>query len=119
MNTTLNTPAQPTWPIETDLVFVAGTTKVKLSIQHRLIQNVFRDTFENVRCALLFEHAFPDALAIPSVIRKAVLAAAEALKFVNGRHNESASCVHQRLLLDDDYLSKMIRLVSNTTLWVT
>ena len=113
------TRTQPTWPVETDLVYAAGTNRVKLSIQRPLLQAIFHDTFENVRCALLFDHAFPDAVNIPRMIRGAIVAAAEAHKFVDGHHNTTASCIHQRLLSDDEYLTKMIRLVSNTTSWMT
>ncbi|KAN0102384.1 hypothetical protein V8E52_010847 [Russula decolorans] len=104
------TVTQPIWPTETDLVYVTGTNKVKLSLQSRLLQAIFKDAFENVRRDLLFEHAFPDAVAIPAVVRKALVSAAEANTFCDGRYNASAAAVHQRLLSHDDYQAKMIRL---------
>ena len=106
--------SQPTWPIETDLVYVTGTNRIKLSLQRPLLQSIFHDAFENVRCALLFDYAFPDAVAIPRILRGCVVDAAESNTFVDGRHNELAACVHQRLLSDDVYEAKMIRLVSIT-----
>jgi hypothetical protein len=107
------TVTQPIWLTETDLVYVTGTNKVKLSLQSRLLQAIFKDAFENVRRDLLFEHAFPDAVAIPAVVRKALVSAAEANTFCDGRYNASAAAVHQRLLSHDDYQAKMIRLVSS------
>ncbi|KAN0111331.1 hypothetical protein V8E52_008606 [Russula decolorans] len=104
------TVTQPIWPTETDLVYVTGTNKVKLSLQSRLLQAIFKDAFENVCHDLLFEHAFPDAVAIPAVVRKALVSAAEANMFCDGRYNASAATVHQRLLSHDDYQAKMIRL---------
>ncbi|KAN0102412.1 hypothetical protein V8E52_011970 [Russula decolorans] len=104
------TVTQPIWPTETDLVYVTGTNKVKLSLQSRLLQAIFKDAFENVRRDLLFEHAFPDAVAIPAVVRKVLVSAAEANTFCDGRYNASAAAVHQRLLSHDDYQAKMIRL---------
>ncbi|KAN0114068.1 hypothetical protein V8E52_007044, partial [Russula decolorans] len=85
------TVTQPIWPTETDLVYVTGTNKVKLSLQSRLLQAIFKDAFENVRRDLLFEHAFPDAVAIPAVVRKALVSAAEANTFCDGRYNASAA----------------------------
>ena len=113
------TVTQPIWPIETDLVFVTGTNKIKLSIQSRLLQQIFKDAFDEVRRDLLFEHAFPDAVAIPKVVRLALVSAAEANMFRDGHYNASAAAVHQRLLSHDDYLAKMIRLVSSIALSMT
>jgi hypothetical protein len=92
INTNLIT-AQPTWPTETDILFMAGTNNVKLSL-------------------LLFGYAFPDAIAIPKMVLRSIVGAAEANTFVNGCHNTLAAAVHQRLLSDDEYQAKMIRLVS-------
>ncbi|KAN0116229.1 hypothetical protein V8E52_006054 [Russula decolorans] len=105
------TVTQPIWPTKTDLVYVTGMNKVKLSLQSLLLQAIFKDTFENVRRDLLFEHAFPDAVAIPAVVRKALVSAAKANTFCDGRYNASAAAVHQRLLSHDDYQAKMIRLL--------
>jgi hypothetical protein len=110
--TTLTTVPSPTWPIETDVIYVDGTNRIKLSVQSTLLRSIFHTAFENVRCSLVFEHAFPVAVVIPCILRKAVVAAAEAHRYANGRYNSSAACVHQRLLSDVDYEAKMIRLVS-------
>lgn len=112
--TTVPTVTHPTWPVETEIVYVAGTTKVKLSIQSRLLQEIFHKAFENVRSGLLFVDAFPKTDKVPGVVLRAVLQAAEDLTCVRGQYNASAACVHQRLLSDDDYQNKMIRLVSGT-----
>jgi hypothetical protein len=111
INTNLIT-AQPTWPTETDILFMAGTNNVKLSLQRPLLQAIFHAAFDNVRCALLFGYAFPDAIAIPKMVLRSIVGAAEANTFVNGCHNTLAAAVHQRLLSDDEYQAKMIRLVS-------
>jgi hypothetical protein len=113
--TTLATVTHPTWPVEIDIVYVAGTTKVKLSIQSRPLQEIFHKAFENVRSGLLFVNAFPDAAQLPGVVLRALLDAADGLRIVRGQYNASAACVHQRLLSDEDYQAKMIRLVSSTT----
>ena len=119
MNTGLTTITQPTWPTETDLVYVAGTNRVKLGLQSRLLQSIFHDVFDNVRGSLLFDHAFPDAVAIPTMVRGALVTAAEANMFSNGQYNPSAAAVHQRLLSHADYETKMIRLVSIITMSMT
>jgi hypothetical protein len=91
---------------------MAGTNNVKLSLQRPLLQAIFHAAFDNVRCALLFGYAFPDAIAIPKMVLRSIVGAAEANTFVDGRHNTLAAAVHQRLLSDDEYQAKMIRLVS-------
>lgn len=101
---------QGSWPTDIELVYVAGSTKVKLSLQSRLLQTIIRDAFENLRCALLFENAFPDSAAISRMIRESLVRAAEARTFVDGQYNTSAACVHQRLLSNEEYESKMVQL---------
>jgi hypothetical protein len=118
-NTGLTIATQPTWPIETELVYITGTNRVKLGLQSRLLQTIFHDAFENIRRDLLFEHAFPDAIAIPTVVRKALVSAAEMNMFRHGHYNPSAAAVHQRLLSHPDYEAQMIRLVSTITLNTT
>jgi hypothetical protein len=115
MDTTLATVpqvSQSSWPTEIELVYVTGTTKVKLSLQGRILQTIIRDAFENLRSDLLFENAFPDSAVISRMIRGSLVRAAEGRTFVNGQYNASAACVHQRLLSDEEYESKMIHLVS-------
>jgi hypothetical protein len=57
-------PAQHIWLAEIDIVYVPGTSKVKISLQSRLMQGIFHGAFELVRCHLVFVHAFPDAVAV-------------------------------------------------------
>jgi hypothetical protein len=118
-HTNLATVTHPTWPTETDIVYVNGTNKAKLSLQSSLLRAIFHIAFDKVRYELLFDHAFPNAITIPKVVRRSLVAAAEARTFVNGEYSASAACVHQRLLSDDDYQDKMTRLVSNITLTTT
>jgi len=114
-DTTLATVTEPTWPVETDLIYVAGTNKVMLSLQSYLLHTIFHDTFDNVCCKLLTEHAFPDAVAIPKMLTRCILDAAKTRMTFDGQYNASAACVHQRLLSNNNYLTKMIRLVSDLT----
>jgi hypothetical protein len=94
-----------TWPSATELVVVPGTSKVTLSIQCPLLRAVLQDAFENIRISLLFINAFPDAAAIPTVIRTALITSAKS-------HNR-ASDILKRLLRDENYMASMARLVSH------
>jgi hypothetical protein len=116
-HTNMATMTHPTWPIETNIVYV--NNKAKLSLQSSLLRAIFHVAFDKVRYELLFDHAFPNAITIPQVVQRSLTAAAEARTFVNGEYSASAACVHQRLLSDDDYQDKMTRLVSNITLTTT
>lgn len=114
-DTTSATASHPTWPVEIEVVWVPGS-KMKLSRQSALLTAIFRDAFENVRKDLLFQHAFPSPPVIPAMVRKCVVDAARKHTFLAGHYNASAACVHQRVLSDEDYEAKMIRLVSSRVL---
>jgi len=100
-------PPPAAWPVETELIFVPGTTRVMLTTQRPLMRSVIHDAFERVRVQLLFNNAFPDAAFILSMTKDALVTAAES--------RERSSSIHQRLLNDEEYLTSMIRLVSHYT----
>jgi hypothetical protein len=96
---------QATWPVETDLIFVSGTTKVMLTAQRPLMRCVIHGAFDEVRVSLMFSNAFPDAVTVLSMTRDALVTVAES--------RERSSSIHQRLLNDEGYVASMIRLVSH------
>ena len=106
------------WPIDTDLVYVDGT-KVKLSQQSPILQGIFQDAFDFLRCSLLTVHAFPDGRTTPLILRNAIIEAARRQTVVNGTYNASAACVHQCMLTNEDYEASMIRLVSSYVMSMT
>ena len=93
------------WPSDTDLVVSLGTNKVTLTIQHPLICMILQDAFENLRVSLLFKHAFPDAVLIPTFISLALIAATKAQR-------TRALDIYKRLICDEGYLVQLARLVS-------
>jgi len=96
------------WPTDTDLIYIPGTTRVMLTAQRPVMQTVIHDAFKNVHASLVFNCAFPDASAIPSIIRDALVLAAWSNVL-------RASNIHARLQVDNEYLAKMSRLVSPFT----
>jgi hypothetical protein len=94
------------WPKDTDLIFTPGTNKVMLTLQLPLMRAVMQDAFERVRFFLLFSNAFPDAIAVLDAVKTALTSAS------SGSTNPRAWIIHDRLLSDEEYASKMIRLVS-------
>jgi len=90
-----------------------------MTLQSGLLQSIFHGAFELVRVYLVFKHAFPNAMVIPGMVKKCLTTVAEARMTYNGRHNTLAGSVHQRLLVDDEYLVKMIQLVSSIISSVT
>ena len=94
-------------PVETDLIFVSGTTRVMLTAQQPVMRSVIHDAFERVRVYLLFNNAFPDASIVLSMTKAALVTAAEA--------HERASKIYRRLLDDAEYATSMIHLVSYYT----
>ena len=101
------TPDKPdaAWPSDTDLVVSPGTNKVTLTIQRPLIRMILQDAFENLRVSLLFKHAFPDAVLIPTFISLALIAATKAQR-------TRALDIYKRLICDEGYLVQLARLVS-------
>lgn len=112
----IGTPAATTshseWPTETNITYVPGM-KVKLSAQSCLLRVIFHDGFDNLRKELLFKNAFLNAKAIPPMLRRCLVDAAQRRTFFDGVYNASAACVHQRLLTDVAYEDKVVQLVSS------
>jgi hypothetical protein len=90
-----------TWPVDTDLIFVAGTTRVTLTAQQPLLRSVMHDAFDRVRVYLLFNNAFPEATTILSMTRASLVAAAQS--------RERVSSIYQRLLHDEGYIDTLTR----------
>jgi hypothetical protein len=107
-DTTLMETSVPRWPAMTDLCTVPGTNRVTLSVQPPLLRLIIQDAFEHVHASLLFGHAFPDPTATIAAIKDALRSAADS-------HRPTASPIHNRLLLDDVYMTQMSRLVSSTS----
>jgi hypothetical protein len=61
---------------------------------------------------LVFKHAFPVTTVIQDVIKECLSDAAKILMTHDGHYNALAGSVRQCFQLDDEYRSKMIRLVS-------
>jgi len=93
------------WPSDTEIILFPGTNKVMLTVQSPLICSIFQDAFKHLRASLLFIHAFPDPALTCSMI-------SEALGIATQSHLLRAANIRHRLELDDEYLSKMCRLVS-------
>ena len=98
-------PPVTTWPSDTDIIFTPGTKKMMLTIQLPLMRSVMQDAFEHVRFYLLFNHVFPDAVAALAAVKAALASAA------SGSANPRAWGIYNRLQSDEEYASKMIRLV--------
>jgi len=93
------------WPSDTEIILFPGTNKVMLTIQTPLMCLIFQDTFEHLQALLLFIHMFPDPALTHSMI-------SEALTVMTQSHLPGAATIRHCLELDNEYLSKMCRLVS-------
>jgi hypothetical protein len=94
-----------TWPSETDLIFVLGTTKLMLSLQQQPLRTIIQEAFENMRAFLLFNHSFPDAATLLTVIRDCLVAATV------DSQNPLALDIRNWLTQDDMYREKLSCLV--------
>ena len=94
------------WPADTDLVSVSGTNRLALMLQHPPVHAIIHDSFENVRAYILFDHSFPDAVAVPTIIRDCLIAAA------TESHNPRAPVILRRMTEVNEYMTRLSRLVS-------
>ena len=92
-------------PADTDLRFPAGKlNKIMLTAQSPPVRLVIQDAMEIVRADLMFRCAYPEATYTIVTIRASLIEAAS-------RHPNTAG-VRRRLMFEEDYLTKMIPLVS-------
>jgi hypothetical protein len=99
----LHLSAQPVDP--TDLVYEMGSQKVKLTIQRPLVRAVITEAIENLQAALLFTNAFPDVCVTLTLIKECLFTAAT-------HRGPSTTDILERLARDQDYLKKIIPVVS-------
>ena len=99
----------PSWAANTHLVFNPGSNKVMLTNQLPLIRTTIQDAFDSLQATLLFENAFPDPNLMVLFLRKTLVGTARSClpNMVN---------IYNWLLLDDAYMDKLMRLVSDSTL---
>jgi len=90
---------------EADLVFLPGSNKVMLTLQRPLVRVVIQDSFDILRASLMFLNAFPDPSLTAEFVKDALVGSAL-------NHAPGARYIYQRLLYKEDYLSKLITLVS-------
>jgi hypothetical protein len=96
---------KPIWPSDTEIALFPGTNKILLTLQSVLMREIFQDSFEHLRVSLLFIHAFPDPCLTHSMTSEALTAA------TRSRMPRSFN-IQMRLQVDEEYMSKMCRLVS-------
>lgn len=101
--------APATWPPDSDIMYYPTSTKLLFALQGPLLRGVLQDSFELLRATLLVDHAFPDAIIMPLIIRESLLAATE-------MQNPGAAVIRKRLMDDTEYLTTLICLVSSITL---
>ncbi|KAH9043552.1 hypothetical protein EDB83DRAFT_2318036 [Lactarius deliciosus] len=93
----------PKWAAETEIRFMPGTNRVILTAQGTLLRTVIQDAFENLRAAILFQHAFPDGALALSYVRDALITAAR-------QCGPAAASIYTRMLNDTEYFTKIIPL---------
>ncbi|KAH9013244.1 hypothetical protein EDB84DRAFT_1568754 [Lactarius hengduanensis] len=87
------------WPDETNLRS-AIPRRPKLTEQTKFLRDIITASFPHLRASIMIYNAFPDAALVGTFVLRAFLAATS--------HNLHAVHVHQRILHDHVYLSKMI-----------
>lgn len=97
----------PKWPVETEIVFSDGRTKIGLVNQNLLVRMVLQDAIENVHVNLLFRHSFPDPDGALSNTETALLDATRA-------RLPRTAAILDRLQSDKNYLANMSVIVSLT-----
>ena len=91
---------------DTDLVFPQDSNKVMLTLQRPLVHVVIQDSFEILRASLLFTNAFPNGSLTVQLVKDALVRSAL-------KHMPGAGRISQRLQRDEEYLWKIVPLVSH------
>ncbi|KAI9448899.1 hypothetical protein BJY52DRAFT_1193042 [Lactarius psammicola] len=89
------------WPVDTELQFAPGATRVMLTIQRPLMRSVIQDAIEILRASLMFDNAFLDSIHTLAFVRRSLLTSAR-------KRCPTALSIHTRLVQDEDYISKII-----------
>jgi hypothetical protein len=97
-------PLPTLWPVDTDLVYINGSTKLYLTGQHLLVRLIIQDSIERIKVSIICIDSFPDASLSNKFARDALLLAAD-LTLPTSRS------IRTRLVDDEDYLGKIISLV--------
>ena len=97
-------PSSTVWPSDTNLVYTDGSNKLRLTLQHPLVQRVIQDAINNFKASILFNDAFPDASISLTFARDAFLSAAKA-------HYPATQDIQHRLTHDVDYITQINRVV--------
>ena len=89
----------------TKLLTLPGSTQVALNIQGPLMCNIIHDAIKHLHAVLLFGDAFPKPTVTTALIKDALIVSAEVYK-------PDSHTIHQHLMVDTIYLTKMALLVS-------
>lgn len=81
------------------------SNKVMLTMQRPLVRVVIQGAFDMLHVSLLFTNAFPNPSLSVEFVKEALLRSAL-------NHLPGAASMYQRLLRDEEYMSKLIPLVS-------
>jgi len=96
--------SQSAWPVDTDLVFSPGSTKLSLLNQRPIVRAVIQEGIENLRAALMFTDGFPGLCSTLTLVKDSLFTAAM-------HHKPGATEMLDRLTRDQEYLLKITPLV--------
>ncbi|KAF8257516.1 hypothetical protein EI94DRAFT_1757861 [Lactarius quietus] len=92
--------SQSAWPVDTDLVFPSGSTKLLLLNQRPMVRAIIQEGIENLRAALMFTDAFPGLCSMLTLVKDSLFTAAM-------HHMPGAMEMLNRLTRDQEYLLKI------------
>ncbi|KAF8256576.1 hypothetical protein EI94DRAFT_1710901 [Lactarius quietus] len=92
--------SQSPWPVDMDLVFPLGSTKLSLLNQHPMVRAVIQEGIENLWAALMFTNAFPGLCSTLTLVKDLLFTAAM-------HHKPGATEMLDRLTRNQEYLLKI------------
>ena len=93
------------WPADTNLLRLHGSSQLALSAQVQLVRFVIQDAIDLLCASLLFRDAFPKSAIASALIQDALLVSAE-------KYKPASFHIHQHLMHDSKYMLEMAILVS-------
>ena len=96
--------------LDIELVLSPDSGRLSLRMQRPLVRLVIKDSFLILHASLLFTNAFPEAPVAHGFVREALFSSAL-------NHAPGAAYMHHRLVHDEEYINRIIFLVSRMNIY--
>ncbi|KAN0123161.1 hypothetical protein V8E52_003114 [Russula decolorans] len=87
--------SEPSFPSETELLFVSGSNKIMLTVQRPLMRAVFQEAFERIRADMVFKNVFPNICETIEMITDSLMKPRARIPLFRGEVKDRCAAVIQ------------------------